>query len=187
MHALCQRYSLSAVLLFTACIASIVLPLQADERPDTRANIAELDSEIQAIKTEIVNINRDILLLEESTLHSQGGQLVVLVSVTEGSPVVPEQISLRLNGQSLSHHNYSGSEGAALLQGGVHRLYAGRVNEGEYQFDIAVSGRMARGKDFQQQHSVTLRKLPGPKYLELQIGAAESSSKIGVIIREWQQ
>ena len=73
---------------------------QADERSDTRERFVELDGEIQAIKEEILEINRDILLLEELSLYPHGQQLVVLVSVANNSPVNPDTISLQLDGQT---------------------------------------------------------------------------------------
>ena len=84
-------------------------PLQADEATGTRARFVELDSEIQAIKQEILAINQEILLLEESSLVSHGEQLVVLVSIAAGSTVAPEQITLLIDGETLSRHDYSGA------------------------------------------------------------------------------
>jgi hypothetical protein len=178
--------------LFTACVSSILLtaaatPLQADGRLDTRERFVELDSEIQAIKQEILGINREILLLEESSLYPDGEQLVVLVSIANGSTVYPERITLHLDGHTVTQHDYSGSEGAALHAGGVQRLYAGRLTEGEHRLDVSLSGRLARNKAFQQQHSVTITKMPGRKYMELQLGPAEEKSQPGVTVREWQQ
>ena len=192
MHFLRTQWWRSVRLLFTACAAAVFLtaagaPLQADEHPDTRERFIELDSEIQSIKEEILAINRDILLLEELSLYPHGGQLIVLVSVANGGPVKPERITLQLDGQTVSQYDYSTSEGAALLEGGVHRLYAGRLSEGEHRLDVSVSGRRGRDKAFRQQRSVTIIKIPGRKYMELHLGPGEQGSEPGVTIREWQQ
>jgi hypothetical protein len=192
MHFLSRPYWRPVRLLFTACVSSVFLtaagtPLQADGRLDTRERFVELDSEIQAIKQEILGINREILLLEESSLYPHGEQLVVLVSIANGSTVYPERITLHLDGQTVTQHDYSGSEGAALQAGGVQRLYTGRLTEGEHRLDVSLSGRLARNKAFQQQRSVTLTKMPGRKYMELQLGPGEEKSQPGVTVREWQQ
>ena len=192
MHLLRKQCWRSVRLLFTACIAAIFLtgagtPLQAEQHPDTRDRFVELDSEIQAIKQEILAINREILLLEEASLYPHGQQLVVLVSIANDSPVNPERITLQLDGQTVTQHDYSVSEGSALRKGGVHRLYAGRLSEGEHRLDVSLSGRLARDKTFQQQRSVTITKMPGRKYMELQLGSGEQQSEPGVTVREWQQ
>jgi len=164
-----------------------MMPLQADEHPDTRERFVELDSEIQAIKVEILAINRDILLLEEMSLYPHGQQLVVLVSVANDSLINSERITLQLDGQTLTQHDYSRSESAALQDGGVHRLYTGRLSEGEHRLDVSLTGRQAGDKTFTQQRSITITKIPGRKTLELHLGPGKDRSEPGVIIRQWQQ
>ncbi len=84
-------------LLFTVCVSCVLLsgagtaPLEGEPR-DTRERYIELDGEIQAIKEEILEINRDILLLEELSLYPHGQQLVVLVSVANNSALNPDSI-----------------------------------------------------------------------------------------------
>lgn len=157
-----------------------------DEHSETRARFVELDGEIQAIKEEILGINRDILLLEELSQYPHGQQLVVLVSVAKDSPVKPETISLQLDGQTVSQYRYTGSEGAALQEGGVHRLYSGRLSDGEHSVAVSVTGQQVRDRVFNEQHSVTITKRPGRKYLELHLGSGEKSSQPGLTVREWQ-
>ena len=180
----------SVRLLFTVCVTCALLSgagtaSQADEPRDTRERYIELDGEIQAIKEEILEINRDILLLEELSLYPHGQQLVILVSVVNNSPVNPERISLQLDGHTLSQHAYTGSEGAALQEGGVHRLYTGRLGDGEHVLEVSVTGKQAGNKAFHQQRRITITKLPGRKYLELQLGPGENTSEPELTIREW--
>ena len=180
-------------LLLAVCVACVFLTgagvsvPQADKGSDTHEQFIRLDAEIQAIKEEILGINRDILQLEELLLYPHGQQLVVLVSVAENSPFSPESISLQLNGQALGQHTYTGSEDAALLDGGVHRLYTGRLGDGEHRLAVSVTGKQAGGKVFHQQRNLTITKLPGPKYLELHLGPGENSPEPALTIREWQQ
>ena len=180
----------SVRLLFTVCVSCVLLTgagaaPQPDEPRDTRERYIELDSEIQAIKEEILEINQDILQLEELSLYPHGQQLVVLVSVADNSPVNPASISLQLDGRMVSQHTYTGSEGAALQQGGVHRLYAGRLRDGEHVLEVSVTGKQTGKQAFQQQRRVTITKLPGRKYLELHLGPVDNTSQSGLSVREW--
>lgn len=158
---------------------------EADERSDSRERFVELDGEMQAIKEEILGINREILQLEELLLYPHGQQLVVLVSVANNSPVRPESISLQLDEQLVSQHGYSRSEGDALQDGGVHRLYSGRLKDGEHSLTVSITGRQARGRSFQQQRSVTITKVPGRMYMELHLGPGENTPEPVLTIREW--
>lgn len=191
MHVSRSKHCWQSVrLLFTVCVlclfvsGAVTAPL-TDEPRDSRERYIELDGEIQAIKEEILEINRDILLLEELSLYPHGQQLVVLVSVANNSTVSPGSISLQLDGKMLRQHRYTGSEGAALQEGGVHRLYTGRLGDGEHVLEVSVTGKQAGNRAFQQQRSVTITKLPGRKYLELRLGAGESTKDPGVTVREW--
>ena len=179
-------------LLLTACVSTVLLaaigaPSRAENPPDPRQSFVALDSEIQAIKAEILEINQEILLLEESALYPPKEQWVVLISVAHGSPVTPERITLRLDGHTVSDYAYNDREGAALREGGVHRLHAGALTAGEHRIDVSLSGKRARNKRFQQQRSLTITKLPGRKTMELQLGTGEGASDPGITIRQWQQ
>jgi hypothetical protein len=191
MHLCRSKHCWQSVrLLFTVCVSCVFLSgagevPQPDEQRDTREQFVVLDGEIQAIKEEILEINRDILLLEELSLYPHGQQLVVLVSIATNNPVNPDSISLQLDGQTVSRHHYTGSEGAALQEGGVHRLYTGRLTAGEHRLEVSVTGKQAKGQAFQQQRSVTITKRPGRKYVELHLGPDEGSPEPGLTIREW--
>ena len=176
---------LCATCLFYGFLAVAGVVAQADDRSETRDRFVELDGEMQAIKEEILEINQEILLLEELMLYPHGQQLVVLVSVANNSPVRPESISLQLDEQPVSQHRYSSSESDSLQEGGVHRLYSGRLNEGEHTLTVSVTGVQNKGRAFQQQRSVTLTKVPGRKYLELHLGPVGNTPESELSIREW--
>ena len=156
-----------------------------DDSANTRERFVKLDGEIQAIKEEILDINRDILQLEEMSLYPHGQQLVVLVSVASDSLVNPEIIQLHLDGQSVSNHIYTGSEAVALQEGGVHRLYTGRLSDGKHNLEISVTGKQAKDRAFSQQRSVTITKMPGRKYMELHLGPGKDAVEPVLTVREW--
>ena len=142
MELLRKRYWRSARLLLAACLTAFLLtciglPSRADDLPNPAESFLELDSELQAIKAEILEINQEIMLLE-SAKYPLTEQWVVLVSVANGNLVTLERITLRLDGQTLANHDYSGSEGAALQEGGVHRLHSGVLSAGEHQLEISL-------------------------------------------------
>lgn len=183
----CQQ---SVILLITAWVSPVLLfgaepPSQTDTQYDSRQHFIQLDSEIQAIKEQILEINQEILLLEESSLYPQGQQFVVLVSVAKDSPVNPQSIALHLDGQSVSHHDYTESEGEALRKGGVHRLYARRLREGKHRLDVSVIGNDVKGRAYKQQQSITITKSPGRKFIELHLDPKAVGSAQGLTIREW--
>ena len=184
MHLSCTKFSWQPYrLLLFICVSCVCLT--GADADGSRARFVEMDSEIQAIKEEILDINRDILLLEEMSLYPHGQQLIVLVSVATGSSLKPDTVSLQLDGQLVSQHGYTDSEHAALHQGGVHRLYTGRVENGTHRLLFSVTGERARGDAFHQQRSVIISKQTGRKYMELHLGTRDDTTSPGLTIRQW--
>ena len=170
----------------TILLASQGAVVWAADASSPHASFSALDSEVQAIKAEILAINQEILLLEESFLFRPGEQLVVLVSVARDSGLNPTLVSLELDGDLLTRHNYSSGETAALTAGGVHRLYTGLLSEGEHRIDVYLSGTRSGNKTFEQQHSATISKTQGRSYLELQLGPGKKKHQAELTIRQWQ-
>jgi len=185
-HFSCTKSSWQSLqLLLLVCVAGVFLTGADAGSGDSRARFVQLDSEIQAIKEEILEINRDILQIEEMSLYPQGQQLIVLVSVADNSPLEQGTVSLQLDGQMVSQYQYSASEYATMREGGVHRLYSGRVADGQHQMQISVVGKQTKGDAFSEQRNVTFTKQRGRKYMELHLGPQADVKQPGLTIREW--
>ena len=176
-----------ALFIATVALCAVAAAPRAEQPGESHQRFIELDSELQAIKEEILAINRDMRAVEEMSLYPQGQQMVVLVSIAAGSGLSAARITLNIDGQIVSRHDYSEQESNALLKGGVHRLYSGGVSEGEHRVEVSLSGHRSRNKQFTQRNSTTIHKAPGRKYLELHLGAGERKSEPALTIREWQQ
>jgi hypothetical protein len=176
-----------ALLISTVALCAVAVSPRAEQGVESHERFIELDSELQAIKEEILAINRDMRALEEISMYPQGQQMVVLVSIAAGSGLSAARITLNVDGQIVSRHDYSEQESNALLNGGVHRLYSGGVSEGDHRVEVSLSGHRTRNKQFTQRNSTTIHKVPGLKYLELHLGPGERKSEPALTIREWQQ
>jgi len=185
-HLSCIKSSWQSLqLLLLVGVAGVFLTGADAGSGDSRARFVQLDSEIQAIKEEILEINRDILQIEEMSLYPQGQQLIVLVSVADNSPLEQGTVSLQLDGKMVSQYQYSASEYATMREGGVHRLYSGRVADGQHQMQISVIGKQTKGDAFSEQRNVTFTKQRGRKYMELHLGPQADVKQPGLTIREW--
>ena len=177
--------SLTAVLTVSMFLAASGLSLADDDKSNTRERFTEADGEIQAVKQEILEINREILLLEEQLLYPQGQQVVVFVSLKADSPVNVNSISLSLDGQVVSRRVYTRSEEAALHNGGIHRLYVGRLEDGSHVVDVSLSGTGKGGQQFLRHQSAKITKNSGRKIMELKIAAIDKQTEPQFSIHEW--
>ena len=157
----------------------------AGQEPITREHFRELDIEIQALKKEVLKVNRDLQVLESELLYPHGQQLVVFVSIVNDTSFLLKDVRLQLDGQAVAAHAYTRGEETALHEGGVHRIYVGGIRDGEHTLDVEVAGADPQGADFSRQESRTITKEPGTCYIELRIQADPDGHKPAVSILEW--
>jgi len=159
--------------------------LHAEEGVDNRERFLELDREMQSIKEEFLEINQDVLRLQEMAARSQGGVLVVMLSMAPTLTVDPVGIVLQLDGNTVSQHQYSQREVIALREGGVQRLYTGSPGAGEHRLEIAFSGHGSDDRRLEHQQALTIHTLPGSQYLELRLEAGGDFPDPAFVLREW--
>ena len=157
----------------------------AGQEPITREHFRELDIEIQALKKEVLKVNRDLQVLESELLYPHGQQLVVFVSIVNDTSFLLKDVRLQLDGQAVAAHAYTRGEEAALHEGGAHRVYVGRISDGEHTLDVEVAGVDPQGADFIRQQSRTITKESGACYIELRIQADPDGHTPAVSILEW--
>jgi hypothetical protein len=157
----------------------------AEQGPVNRDHFRELDIEIQVLKKEVLKVNRDLQVLEKEILYPHGQQLVVFVSMLNDTSFLLKHVRLQLDGQAVAAHTYSRGEEAALHKGGVHRVYVGRIPDGEHTLDVEVSGADPQGGDSSRQQSRTITKEPGTCYIELRIQADPDGRMPAVSILKW--
>jgi hypothetical protein len=156
-----------------------------EDRVDSRERFIEVDREIQAAKQEVLEINREIMLLEEQLLYPHDQQLVVFVSLSNSRPLDIDSVSLALDGKTISRHVYSEGEKAALNNGGVHRLYVGRLDKGAHIVDVSVSASAKHGQQFSRQQSAKIFKGSGRKVMELNIAPGDEGTDPQFTIHQW--
>ena len=153
--------------------------------PQAARDFRSLDREIQVLKKEVLELNRDLRLLEEDVLYPDDQQLVVFVSPPASAATRINRVTINLGGQLLSQHEYSTKEFAALQKGGVHRLYQGRLETGSHYLDVEIAGRRANGEAFVAETLAKITKRAAPKFLELQLVSGSEGQPPGITVNTW--
>ena len=86
-----------------------------------------LDEQIQDLKKDVVDLNSDLFVLEEELLFPANTQVAVFVSMDVGDFFALDSITLKIDNREVSNYLYTPREVAALLKGGVQRLYVGNL------------------------------------------------------------
>lgn len=155
----------------------------ADGEPvDTRA----LDEEIQAVKKDVVDLNRDLFLLEEELLFPANTQVAVFLSMDVGEFFALDTVELRMDDKQVTKYLYTPREAEALLKGGVQRLYLGNLRTGGHELVALFTGKGPHGQDYTRGAQLQFEKSVGAKYLELKISDQQRKGQPEFEIRDWE-
>lgn len=149
---------------------------------DTRA----LDEEIQGIKKDVVDLNRDLFILEEELLFPANTQVAVFLSMDVGEFFALDTVELRVDDKQVSKYLYTPREAEALLKGGVQRLYLGNLRAGEHELVALFTGKGPNGQDYSRGAQLRFEKAVGAKYLELRISDRQRKAQPEFEIKDWE-
>jgi len=144
-------------------------PVSAAEKPGGTTAFQNLDKIIQETKQEVLNMNRDLLVLEEELLFPASTQIAIFLSVDVGKLFQLDSVQLTLDKKPLTNYLYTERESAALLRGGVHRLHMGNLRTGKHELVAVFTGKGPHERDYRRATTMVFEKKTEPKYIELQI------------------
>jgi len=161
----------------------------ADETPAAptqRSTVTTLDTQIQDLKKEVLDLNRDLFLLEEDLLFPANTQFTVFVSMDIGMTFELDAVQLLLNNQVVGNHLYTEREVDALKRGGVHRLYTGNLTSGEHELVAYFIGTGPKDRDYKRATTVKVKKGTEPQFVELKISDSTSKYQPEFKVKVWE-
>jgi hypothetical protein len=158
-------------------------PPESGEPPaDTRA----LDETVQDLKKDVVDLNRELFVLEEELLFPANTQVAVFVSMDIGEFFALDSLTLKIDNKEVANYLYTPREAEALLKGGVHRVFLGNLKVGEHQLVAFFSGKGPNERDYKRGANIKFEKGVGAKYLELKITDRQRKSQPEFAIKDWE-
>lgn len=163
-------------------ISAVMLNVVAAE--EQGAALKGVGDRIQSLKKEVMELSRELSLLEEELLYPSSTQLVVFVSMDPNSEWKPDSLRLEMNGQTLASHIYTKREARVMSEGGVQRLYQGNVREGEYKLTIVVQGKSPEGREaYTQRAELEFEKDSTPSIFVIRL--SEGDDGMAISTEEW--
>ncbi|HET8707130.1 MAG TPA: AraC family transcriptional regulator [Pseudomonadales bacterium] len=145
-----------------------------------------LDGNLQSLKRDVLDINKELLQLEEELLFPASTQLNIFVSVDAASLFSIDGVSLKLNDKNIGNYLYTPRELEALKRGAVQRLYTGNIKNGDHELVAVITGKGPQNRDYRRAVSVAFNKQAGTKYLELKIMADANKQEPVFEFKEWE-
>lgn len=144
-----------------------------------------LDEQVQALKGEVLDLNRELFVLEEELLFPANTQVAVFLSMDVGEFFALDSVTLKVDDKEVANYLYTDNEVQALLRGGVHRLYVGNLKAGEHELIAVFTGRGPNQRDYRRGATLKVEKGVGAKYVELKISDREQRAQPEFLVKEW--
>ncbi len=145
-----------------------------------------LDSEIEALKKEVLSLNRDLFILEEDLLFPSNTQFSIFLSMDSGALFSLDSIQIKIDDKNIANHLYTERELAALKRGGVQRLYIGNLPSGEHEIVAIFTGIGPKGRDYRRGESIVIEKTTEPQFVEFMIADDTGKEQPQFEVRVWE-
>lgn len=131
--------------------------------------------QIEALKKQLIKLNRDLFILEEELLFPANTQLSVLLAVDADETFSLDSVKLKIDDEVVTQYLYTDRQIHALKRGGVQRLYMGNLRAGEHELTAVFIGYGPNNREYKRAATLTFDKETGQKTIEVKISASEGS------------
>ena len=147
---------------------------------------AGLDERVQQAKSDVIKLNRDLLVLEEELLFPASTQVALFVSMDVGKLFELDSVQIRLDDKLVANHLYTPAEVQALHRGGVQRVYLGNLKSGSHEIVAFFPGTGPPERDYKRATTIKFDKGAEPKVIELRIKDSTGKLQPEFDVKVWQ-
>ncbi|MFQ5635953.1 MAG: AraC family transcriptional regulator [Gammaproteobacteria bacterium] len=170
--------------ILSALIGAATLALPAGAAAAEQA--AGVDTQVQELKSAVLDLNRELFMLEEELLYPANTQIAVFLSMDIGEFFALDSVQLRVDGKDATNYLYTDREVEALHRGGVQRLFLGNLKIGPHEIVAFFTGVGPHGRDYRRGAMLEFDKGIGAKFVELKISDRLSKQQPEFFVTEWE-
>lgn len=141
---------------------------------------------VEELKKKVIELNRDLFILEEDLLFPANTQFVVFLSLSTGEFLQLDSVKLKVDDDVVATHLYTERQVKALSRGGMQRLYMGNLKTGTHEVTVFVEGIGSDQRAYKKAATMTLEKETDLKAVEIRIEDRSSDYQTDVSIIEWE-
>ena len=108
---------------------------------ESREQFRSLDQDVQSLKKEVLDLNRDLFLLEEELLFPANSQVAFFISMDVGEYFELDSVTIKIDGKEVANYLYTEREADALIRGGVHRVHMANLKTGDHELIAIFTGK----------------------------------------------
>ena len=153
---------------------------------ESREQFRSLDQDVQSLKKEVLDLNRDLFLLEEELLFPANSQVAFFISMDVGEYFELDSVTIKIDGKEVANYLYTEREADALIRGGVHRVHMANLKTGDHELIAIFTGKGPHVRDYRRGATMNFDKGIGAKYVELEITDRVKKQQPEFVIKEWE-
>ena len=141
-----------------------------------------LDSALQLLKQQELELERDLLILEEQVTNP----LVIYFSMDTDHKFKLDSLTILLDGKKLTAKEYNAAIIKNLRRGSAQLVFKGSIAQGKHELIAYYTSN----RDYQRGSKLIIEKTIQPKFLEIVIqkqDSKESRLQPELMIREWNK
>ena len=154
--------------------------------PPAAAASAALDGRIQDAKSDVIKLNRDLLVLEEELLFPANTQVALFVSMDVGKLFELDSVQIKLDDKLVASYLYTPLEVQALHRGGMQRVFVGNLRTGDHEIVAFFTGKGPHDRDYKRGATLKFEKGTEAKYIELRIQDSLGRLQPEFDVKTWQ-
>ena len=181
-----MKHGLKFILLLACLICGIAFGAQETGRQSSSTELKSLDDNVQDLKSDVLDLNRELFILEEELLFPSNTQVAVFLSLDVGTFFQLDSVQIKLDDKVVSNYLYTRLELESLRRGGIQRIYLGNLRTGSHELVALFTGIGPEGRDYRRGATLNFEKNEGPKYIELKILDNEHKQQPEFAVKEWE-
>jgi hypothetical protein len=162
-------------------------PAAAIAAPDAPPpELKTLDQEVQGLKKDVVDLNKDLFVLQEELLFPANTQVALYISMDVGTFFALDSVTVKIDNKEVKNYLYTAREADALLKGGVQQIYLGNLKVGKHELVAFFTGKGPVERGYRRGATINFDKGVGAKYLELKITDRVPKHQPEFMIKDWE-
>lgn len=141
--------------------------------------------QLEQLKQQVVQLNRELFLLEEELLFPPQTQIAIFLSIDTGQFFKLDSVELILNDKPVAAHLYTAEQLSALTRGAIQPLYKGNVKAGDHNLTAVFVGKGPDNRDYRRAVNYKFTKEDDAVLLELQVKDRSSDYQPEFIVQPW--
>jgi hypothetical protein len=159
-------------------------PVAAPDAPP--AELKTLDQEVQGLKKDVIDLNKDLFVLQEELLFPANTQVALYISMDVGAFFALDSVTVKIDNKEVKNYLYTAREADALLKGGVQQIYLGNLKVGKHELVAFFTGKGPVERGYKRGATISFDKGVGAKYLELKITDRVPKHQPEFMIKDWE-